>query len=268
MLAFIAMCLALSAVIAIGRALASGDPSPATATDFSAKSLPPGVGHAFGTDWMGRDMLSRTLAGLSLSILVGLFAATASGLVALALGCVAALGGDKVDAAVTWLIDLVMGVPHIILLILISYAVGKGFWGVALGVALTHWPSLARVIRAEVMQCRQSTYVAQALRLGNSLPQVAWRHVVPHVWAQFLIGLILLFPHAILHEAALTFLGFGLAPEQPAIGIVLSESMAYLGAGAWWLAFFPGFALTAVVLLFSGCGANLRRLLDPQSSEE
>lgn len=254
---------ALAAVVVAGLAV-YGD---ATAVDFMAKNLAPSLAHPFGTDWMGRDMLLRTLAGLSTSVLVGLGAAAFSSVVALILAAAAALGGKRVDAVVTWLIDLVMGVPHIVLLILISFALGKGFWGVAVGIALTHWPSLTRVLRAEIMQCRESTYVAVARRLGKSPARIALDHIVPYVFPQFLVGLILLFPHAILHEAAITFLGFGLPPEQPAIGVILSESMGYLSAGMWWLAVFPGLALVACVALFDVAGSSLRTLIDPHTAQ-
>ena len=184
------------------------------------------------------------------------------------MGAVAALGGKKADAAVTWLIDLMLGIPHIVLLILISFALGKGFWGVTIGVAVTHWPSLARVVRAEVLQVKEAPYVAAAAKLGRSRWDIALRHILPHVLPQFLVGIVLMFPHAILHEAAITFLGFGLSPESAAIGIILSESMSYLSAGMWWLAFFPGLALVLVVMMFDACGSGIRRLLDPASSQE
>lgn len=264
LVAFVVALSALAAVVVAGVAVTGA----ATATDFSMKNLAPSLSHPFGTDWMGRDMLLRTLAGLSTSVLVGLLAAGVSSIIALILGAAAALGGKKVDTAVTWLIDLMMGVPHIVLLILISFALGKGFWGVTIGVAVTHWPSLARVVRAEILQCKQSTFVATARKLGKSPFSIAARHMVPYVLPQFIVGLILLFPHAILHEAAVTFLGFGLPPEQPAIGVILSESMAYLSAGMWWLAVFPGLALMITVLLFDVAGSNLRKLVDPHSSQE
>ena len=222
LVACVAAACALAIVVASGLALYG----QATVTDFTAKNLAPSLSHPFGTDWMGRDMLSRTLAGLSTSVLVGLLAATVSSVIALVLGCAAALGGKRVDAVISWLIDLMMGVPHIVLLVLISYAIGKGFWGVTIGVAVTHWPSLARVVRAEVLQCRESKFVEVASKLGKSPLRIALRHMVPYVLPQFVVGLILLFPHAILHEAAITFLGFGLPPEQPAIGVILSESMS------------------------------------------
>ncbi len=262
-------CVVLAAVVLVGIvACGMALQQQAMQTDLAQKNLPPSLAHPFGTDQMGRDMLVRTAAGLATSILVGLVAACASSLIALVLGAVAALGGRAADRAVTWLIDLVMGIPHIVLLILISFALGKGFWGVTIGVALTHWPSLARIMRAEILQCRQSGFVAAARRLGVSRARIAVRHMLPYVLPQLIVGLILMFPHAILHEAAITFLGFGLTPEQPAIGIILSEAMAHLSVGMWWLAVFPGLALIAVVLLFDAVGSGARRMVDPASSQE
>lgn len=251
--------LLLVAIILMGRLLAPR----AMQVDFSAKNLAPSLAHLFGTDWMGRDMLCRTLAGLSTSVLVGLFSAAVSSVIALVLAGVAALGGPRADAVVEWLIDLVMGIPHIVLLILISYALGRGFWGVTIGVAVTHWPSLTRVLRAEILQIESQPYIATSRALGISRLQIARRHMVPAVLPQYLVGLVLMFPHAILHEASITFLGFGLSPEQPAIGVILSEAMTYLTSGAWWLAVFPGLSLLLVVLLFDRLGGLARRLLTP-----
>ena len=233
----------------------------ASATDFTATNLAPCLEHPFGTDWMGRDMLARTLAGLSTSVVVGAVSAAVSSVIALVLAAASALGGPRVDAIVGWLIDLIMGVPHIVLLILVSYALGRGAVGVCVGVALTHWPSLTRVLRAEIMQLRTQPFMACSRALGVSGVRLALTHALPCVLPQYLVGLVLLFPHAILHEASITFLGFGLSPEQPAIGVILSEAMGYLTSGAWWLAVFPGAALLAVVLMFDRVGSALRRLL-------
>ncbi len=257
-------CFLLIAVVVAGRLL---EPA-ASVVDFSAQGQAPSWEHPFGTDWLGRDMLARTLAGLSISVLLGLVAATVSAFLALGLATASALGGRKVDAVVTWLVDLFIGIPHIVLLILISFALGKGFWGVVIGIALTHWPSLTRVLRAEILQCRESGFVAAAERLGVSPLMIAWRHLIPYLLPQFIVGLILLFPHAILHESAITFLGFGLPPEMPAIGVILSESMGYLSAGMWWLAVLPGCALVLVVMLFDGAGSSLRTMVDPARNQE
>ena len=237
-------------------------------TDFSRTNLTPSLQYLFGTDWMGRDMFARTLAGLSLSIRIGLLTAAVSAAAALVLGTAAAVLGRKADAVISWLIDLVMGIPHILLVMLISIACGRGFAGVVAGVSLSHWPSLARVIRGEVLQLRAAPYILAAEKLGAGRLRIIAGHMVPHILPQFLTGMILLFPHAILHEASVTFLGFGLSSEQPAIGVILSESMRYLTTGKWWLALFPGLALVLVVILFAMLGERLRRLLDPASVHE
>lgn len=234
-------------------------------TDFTRKNLPPSLAYPFGTDWMGRDMLARTLCGLSLSIQIGLITATVSAAVALLLGAAAALLGRWADAVISWLIDLVMGIPHILLLMLIAFAAGRGLTGVVIGITVTHWMSLARLLRGEILQLRQSAYVQVAAKLGMGLLRIFRTHLLPHLLPQLLVGLVLLFPHAILHEASITFLGFGLPPEQPAIGIILSEGMQYLAAGRWWLAVFPGASLVAVVVLFDRLGGAFRRLTDPGS---
>ena len=240
----------------------------AVVVDFARKNLSPCGEYIFGTDWMGRDMFLRTLTGLSMSIKIGLLAAGVSSIIAFVLGTMAASMGKRVDSVITWIIDLVMGIPHILLLILISYAFGKGFKGVVIGVALTHWTSLARLIRSEVLQLKEATYIKVAEKLGKSKFEIAVKHMVPHLLPQFLVGLILLFPHAILHEASITFLGFGLSPEQPAIGIILEESMAHLAMGRWWLAVFPGLLLVFTVVLFDVAGESLRKLLDPASAHK
>lgn len=262
------MILFAAAVLFLGAITLAGAvfEEEAMVVDFSRKNLAPCGAYLFGTDWMGRNMFLRTLTGLSMSIRIGLLAAGVSSVIAFVLGTLAATMGKMVDSVITWIIDLVMGIPHILLLILISYAFGKGFRGVVVGVALTHWTSLARLIRSEVLQLREATYMKVAEKLGKSKWEIAWKHMVPHLLPQFLVGLILLFPHAILHEASITFLGFGLPPEQPAIGIILEESMAHLAMGRWWLALFPGLLLVFTVVLFDVAGESLRKLLDPASA--
>lgn len=238
------------------------------ATNLQYRNLSPSLAHPFGTDWLGRDMLTRTMKGLTLSIGVGLTAAAASTLIAIVLGMLAATSGKIIDEIISWLVDLFLSVPHLVTLILIAFALGGGLKGVIVGVALTHWPSLTRVIRAEVMQLRSAEFVQVSRQLGKSRWWIATRHILPHLIPQFLVGLLLLFPHAILHEAAVTFVGVGLSPHQPAIGIILSESMRYLSTGMWWLAFFPGLCLLMVVRSFDIIGENLRKLIDPHQAHE
>ncbi len=260
---------ALSAALLLGVVLAGlllGN--EAIRTHFELRYLAPSLSHPFGTDWLGRDMLVRTVKGLTLSMGVGMLAATASALIALVLGLAAGTLGRAVDVVITWMVDLFLGMPHLVVLILIAFTLGGGIKGVVVGVALTHWPSLTRVIRAECLQLRAADFVQVSRHLGRSRWWVATRHILPHVMPQLFVGLILLFPHAILHEAAITFLGFGLSPHQPAIGIILSESMRHLSTGMWWLAFFPGLFLLVIVRAFDILGDNLRLLVDPRRAHE
>ena len=255
---------AMAAVVFVGLTM---DPD-AYAADFSRKSLTPSWEHPFGTDFQGHDMLARSIRGLALSIIIGLFAAAISGVVALFLGSLSAICGGWVDKAVLWLCDLFMAIPHLVLLLLISFAMGRGVVGVVTAVAITHWPSLTRVIRAEVLRIRTSDYVQTSRRFGKSDLWIAMHHVWPNVLPQFVVGTILLFPHAILHESSLTFLGFGLPLDSPAIGAILSDAMKYISTGAWWLAFFPGLLLVIIVLLTYALGDYVKQLADPRTAQE
>ena len=260
MAALMALAAVMMTVIAVIGQRLSGE---AMVTDFSRKNLAPSLRYLFGTDWMGRDMFVRTLAGLSISIRTGFLTACISAVIACIMGTAAACLGKAADGVVGLFIDLVMGIPHILLLILISYAVGKGEMGVLVGISLTYWTSLARLLRGEVLQLKESQYIKVARKLGMGKLNIAFKHMLPQLLPQLLVGTVLLFPHAILHEASITFLGFGLSPEQPAIGIILSESMKYLTMGRWWLALFPGLLLVLAVMLFHFMGDAVMRLIDP-----
>jgi peptide/nickel transport system permease protein len=257
------MSLLLLAIV-ISSLVLGGESLP---TNFGSKNLAPSLEHPFGTDWMGRNMFIRTLEGLGLSIMSGTVASIFSTILAIILGLLSSVG-KKTDSFVSWLVDLFLSIPHLLLIILISIGLGGGAIGVIAGVALTHWTSLTRVVRAEIKQLKTQEYIHISRNLGRSKWWIATKHIFPHLIPQILLGTILMFPHAILHEASVTFLGFGLSPHEPAIGIILSESMKYLSAGYWWLAFFPGLALLIVVLVFDMIGDNLGKLMDPKSAHE
>ena len=227
---------------------------------FDARLTPPSVDHWLGTDALGRELWARTLTGLALSFWVGCLAALLSTLIALSLAALATLS-SRLDTLVSLLIDTLLSVPHLILLILIAFALGGGTQAVIIAVAVTHWPSLARVLRAELLQLRQAPYVRISRALGKSRWFVLHGHLLPHLIPHCLVGALLLFPHAILHEAALTFLGFGLSPSQPAIGVLLADAMRYLSGGYWWLGVFPGLGLLLMVLGFERLSTHLRRAL-------
>ncbi|WP_458404320.1 ABC transporter permease [Methanobrevibacter sp.] len=236
-------------------------------TSFIDANHMPSLEHLFGTDWMGRDMFQRTIAGLGLSLMVGFIASVVSTIISILLGLFSSFNRFA-DEAVAGIIDLFGSIPHILLIILVSIMFGGGVFGVIMGVGLTHWTPLARVLRSEVKEIRTKEYVHLAENLGKSKVWIAMKHILPLIVSQIIVGIILMFPHAIMHEAAITFLGFGLPPHEPAIGVILSESMNYLSSGYWWLAFYPGMSLLIVVLLFDFIGENVEKLLNPETAQE
>lgn len=237
----------------------------AQTTALADRNLGPSAAHPFGTDWLGRDVLARALAGLRLSLLVGTSAALISAAIAVVLACAAVVFGGVVDRIVSWLVDAFLALPHLVLLILLAFALGGGTHSVVIAVAVTHWPTLTRVLRGQARQVMASDYVAVARGLGRSSWAIASTHLARHVLGHVVVGTVLLFPHAILHEAALSFLGLGVDPAEPSIGVLLAESMRYLTAGAWWLALLPGLCLLIVVKLVDTIGENARALVDPRS---
>ena len=226
----------------------------------------PSFDHPFGTDWVGTDMLLRTITGLYLSMKIGIFCAVTSAIIAVLLGIAGPIFGGKIDYVISWLVDLVLSVPHTLVIILVSIACGGGLTGIVIGVTVTHWTSLTRVIRAEVMQVKEMEYTKISRKFGKSKLFIAREHVFPHVIPQLVVGTVLIFPHAILHEASITFLGFGLPPHEPAIGVILSESMKYLTSGKWWLAFFPGASLVLVSMMVENIGRNIEKIINQKTA--
>lgn len=249
--------------VMIAGSLITGD---ALLVNLEETFLVPGLRHLFGTDWVGRDMLLRTVKGLSISMRIGLLSSMISAAVAVVFGIIGPVFGGVVDKVISWLIDFVLSVPHTIVIILISLACGGGMKGIVVGITCTHWTSLTRVIRAEVLQLQSAEYTQIAKQFGKSNWYIAKEHMFPHIIPQLVVGVVLVFPHAILHEASITFLGFGLPAHEPAIGVILSESMKYLTSGKWWLAFFPGICLVLISLMVDKIGKNLEKLFDPNAA--
>lgn len=251
-------------VVALGTLLGGPD-GLAARTDLPHRNEAPSGDAWFGTDRYGRDLLARTLVGLRLSLLVGTLAALASGLIAVLLAMVAVAGGTIGRAVVNWLVDLFLALPHLVLLIMISFALGGGTKAVVIAIAVTHWPRLTRVLVAVATEGLAGDHVSVSRALGHSRLYVARRHLVPTLLPHLSVGIVLMFPHAILHEAGLSFLGLGVDPNIPAVGVLLSESMRSLSAGHWWLAALPGLALLVIVKLIDTIGNGLRALADPRS---
>ena len=227
--------------------------------DLLARRQAPSETFWFGTDSLGRDLWLRCFQGMTTSLQIGLTAALSSGALAMLAASLCAVN-KTLDYLIRGLIDSLLALPHLLLLILICFTLGGGKQGVILAVALTHWPRLALILRAEIQRIRETDFVMLSHRLGNSA-LYRWRHhVLPLLLPQWIVGTLLMFPHAVLHSAALSFLGFGLAPHDPSLGLLLADALRYLSSGAWWLAFFPGLILVGLVLVFDQFARALQQL--------
>ncbi|MFD9571626.1 ABC transporter permease [Streptomyces sp. NPDC059982] len=238
------------------------------AVDLSAKLLPPSPQHPFGTDDVGRDLLLRCVYGLRVSLLVGLVAALAATVLGTAVGAAAGALGGWTDRLVMRAVDALSSIPHLLLGIFIVALFRPGVWPVVVSVALTHWLSTARIVRAEVLSLRGRPYVDAAVSGGASRWRVAVRHLVPGVLPQAGLAAVLMIPHAMWHESALSFLGLGLPARQASLGTLVQSGRGSLPAGDWWPTLFPGLLLIAATLALAGLAGAWRDRQNPRRRSE
>ncbi|KQZ18808.1 MULTISPECIES: ABC transporter permease [Streptomyces] len=238
------------------------------AVDLSAKLLPPSWEHPFGTDDVGRDLLLRCVYGLRVSLLVGVAAALTATVIGTAVGaCAGALGG-WVDRVVMRLVDTFSSVPHLLLGIFIIALFRPGVWPVVISVALTHWLSTARIVRAEVLSLRSRPYIDAAVSGGASRWRVTVRHLLPGVLPHAALAAVLMIPHAMWHESALSFLGLGLPTHTASLGTLVQSARGSLLAGQWWPTLFPGLFIIVPTLAIAGLAGAWRERLNPRRRSE
>ncbi|MFG2222842.1 ABC transporter permease [Streptomyces sp. NPDC048644] len=238
------------------------------AVDLALKLKPPSWAHPFGTDEVGRDLLLRCVYGLRVSLLVGVVAALAAAVIGTAVGALAGALGGWVDRAVMRAVDLCSSVPHLLLGIFIVAMFRPGVWPVIISVALTHWLSTARIVRAEVLSLRSRPYIDAAVSGGASRWRVALRHLLPGVLPQAGLAAVLMVPHAIWHESALSFLGLGLPAHEASLGIMVNSARSSLLAGDWWPTLFPGLFIIVPTLAIAGLAGAWRERLNPRRRSE
>jgi len=218
-----------------------------------------------GTDKYGRDLLSRMLIGIRVSLAIGLVAVFISLLIGVTLGAIAGFYGGKVDAAIMWLINVTWSIPTLLLVIAITLALGKGFWQVFIAVGLTMWVEVARVVRGQVMGVKQMQYVTAARALGYTNWRIITKHILPNCLAPVIIISAANFAGAILIESGLSFLGIGAQPPTPSWGGIIKDHYAFIILGKPYLAIIPGLAIMSLVTAFMLMGNALRDVLDVKS---
>lgn len=238
------------------------------AVDLAAELLPPSPSHPFGTDDVGRDLLLRCVYGLRVSLLVGVVAAFTATLIGTAVGATAGALGGWADRAVMRLVDTLSSVPHLLLGIFVVAMFRPGVWPVVVSVALTHWLSTARIVRAEVLSLRSRPYVDAAVSGGASRWRVTVRHLLPAVLPQAGLAAVLMVPHAMWHESALSFLGLGLSTHTASLGTLIQGARGSLLAGQWWPTLFPGLFLIIPTLAVAGLAGVWRERINPRRRSE
>ncbi|MFJ7068647.1 ABC transporter permease [Streptomyces sp. NPDC101115] len=238
------------------------------AVDLARKLLPPSWDHPFGTDDVGRDLLLRCVYGLRVSLLVGLVAALAATVVGTVVGGAAGALGGRVDRFVMRIVDAFSSVPHLLLGVFVVAMFRPGVWPVIVSVALTHWLSTARIVRSEVLSLRSRPFVDAAISGGASRWRIAVRHLLPAVLPQAGLAAVLMVPHAMWHESALSFLGLGLPSHQASLGNLVQGARSSLLAGDWWPTLFPGLFLILPTLAVAGLAGVWRDRLNPRRRSE
>ncbi|RDK89090.1 peptide/nickel transport system permease protein [Marinirhabdus gelatinilytica] len=219
-----------------------------------------------GTDKYGRDLLSRMLVGIRISLAIGFVAVFISLVIGISLGAIAGYFGGKVDAAIMWLINVTWSIPTLLLVIAITLALGKGFWQVFIAVGLTMWVEVARVVRGQVMGVKQMQYVTAARSLGYTDFRIILKHILPNAMAPVIIISAANFAAAILIESGLSFLGIGAQPPMPSWGGIIKDHYSYIILGKPYLAIIPGLAIMSLVTAFMLIGNALRDALDVKTS--
>ncbi len=225
--------------------------------------VPPGSAHWFGTDEIGRDVLSRLLFGARSSLAVGWLAVALAISIGTAVGLVAGWGGGVVDAIAMRLVDLLLAFPRLFLALLIIAFWGPSAWLVTVVLGLTGWMATARLVRAQVLGLRDQEFIVAARALGMPIRRLLWRHLLPQCTGTIVVAATLMLGNTILAESALSFLGLGVQVPDASWGGMLNEARG-VWRSAWWLALFPGILITGTVIAHNVMGDGLRDWLDPR----
>jgi oligopeptide transport system permease protein len=215
-----------------------------------------------GTDTYGRDILSRLIVGVRVSLGVGLVTVIISLTIGLSLGSIAGYFRGRADDIITWFMNVIWGIPTLLLVFAITLVLGKGFWQVFIAVGLTMWVSVARLVRGQILNVRELEYIEAAKALGFSNTRIIARHIIPNIIGPVMVITASNFASAIVIEAGLSFLGVGVQPPQPSWGLMVKENYNFIITQNPMLALAPGFAIMLLVLAFNLLGSGLRDALN------
>lgn len=224
---------------------------------------PPSAAHWFGTDHLGRDLLTRVLYGARISLAVGVMASLIGLTIGVAYGAIAGFYGGMVDNVMMRIIDVIYGLPFILYVVLLMVVLGPGLDNVFVALGAVYWTGMARIVRGEVLSLKQREFVLAARVMGIPPWRVVWRHLVPNAVGPILVTVTLLVPEAIFSEAFLSYLGLGVQAPVASWGVLAAEGNRALRSAPWAL-FFPAAFICITMLAFNFLGDGLRDALDPR----
>jgi peptide/nickel transport system permease protein len=245
--------------------LAPFDPNAQDVSRRLIGPFKPGSPHLLGTDHVGRDVLSRMIYGARVAWMIGATVVLLSGTLGVILGLLSGYFGGVVDDIITWLANVELAFPFILLAIVVAASLGAGLGNLILVLTIVSWVTYARVVRGETLVQREQEFVQAAKALGAGSLRIILRHVLPNVLTPVIVIATFEFSRMIISEAALSFLGLGVQPTVPSWGSMLADGRQYL-ATAWWVATFPGIGITITVLAINLVGDWLRDQMDPRQN--
>jgi peptide/nickel transport system permease protein/oligopeptide transport system permease protein len=237
------------------------------AVNYAIAKAPPSLAHPFGTDYIGRDVFSRTLTASRISLLVGVIAVSIALAIGLLLGPIAGYYGGTTDSVIMRIADIFFAFPYILFVLLLLVVLGPGFRNVFIAIGILSWASYARIVRGSVLSVKTTEYIEAAKAAGASDLRIIFGHVLPNSMAPVYVAIAMGVGGAIVTEAALSFLGIGVQPPTASWGNMISDYLNYLPAGQWWMELFPSLALVITVFGFISFGNGLRDATDPKLKE-
>jgi oligopeptide transport system permease protein len=240
-------------------------PTSMEASDLMAANQVPSAAHPFGTDAIGRDMLTRVIYGTRTSLIVGFAAVGLACLIGIPLGLAAGLRGGWIDFAVMRIVEVMVAFPGILFAMFLVSITGGGVRNIILAIGVTGWVTLCRLTRSQLLTLREQEFVLAARSLGVPESRIAVRHLLPNALAPLIVAITLAIPTAIFAEAGLSFLGIGINEPTPSLGKMVADSAQYIRV-YWYLGFFPTLAIALAMLGFTFVGDGLRDALDPRQN--